>query len=192
FGSHFERSVMDRPVRGHDAMQIADLGSVISQSFAVPIGDHAARLAQDGFGGAGVPLAGARAGGDVEVRAAFGDQAEFQPDAAVLDVFAHAQLFADAVDFPARVRTAHRHDQLRRVTDWRDAQSLCRPLLFDERSRAGRGVIHPVRRRIINHAEHRFPFDRQSDHYGEFAYSFDELFGAVHRIYHPDAVFLQT
>src|SRR5499426_3417328 len=183
---------MNRPVRGYDAMQIANLGPVVSQGFAVPIGDHAARLAQDGFGGAGVPLAGARAGVDIDVREAFGDQAEFQPHTAVLNVIVYAQLFADAVDFSARVGTAHRHDYLRRVADGRDAASFRRPLLFDERPHAGRGVIHPVRRRVINDADLSFAFDRQADHHGEFAYAFDELFGAVHRVNHPDAVFLQT
>src|SRR5215467_14450077 len=120
---------MKRPVRGHDAMQVPYLRPVISQGLAVPISDHAARLAQYGFGGAGIPLAGARAGVDVDVRAAFGYQAEFQPHAAVLNVFVYAQPFADVVDFPARVRTAHRHNYLRRVADGRDAQTFSRPLL---------------------------------------------------------------
>src|SRR5262249_44288343 len=183
---------MNRPVGGYDAVQIAYLGSVISHRLSVPIGDHAARLAQDGFGAAGVPLVGARAGVDVKMRAAFGDQAEFQSYAAVLDAPGHAQLFADAINFRAMVRTAHRHNHLRWVTDGRDTYSLCRPFLLDECAGAGRGVIHSIHRGMVNHAEFRFAFNRQPDHDGEFAYAFDELFGAIHRINHPDAVFAET
>src|SRR5205085_6844491 len=185
--------VVRRTVGGDETVAVLHVLCVVAIGHTPEVCQPPARLVQDRFGRARVPLLRAWREMYVKITLALDNETDLDPDRAARHLLFEAERAHNRVHLRTAMIATHSEPQMRQLYLLRDAQTLrARLAAHDPRAMPARRIIEHIRVGQIDDAERGRALDSKTDLHGEIAVARDEPLRAVERIDDPHARAIKT